>query len=116
MNHIRNNTHFKVINSLADHPNITQRDLARLLGVSLGKVNYCIQALIKQGLIKIKNFKNSNNKLSYHYLFTPKGLEEKSRLTLEFLELKIKEHKKLVKEIKELEMICHELNIDVESE
>ena len=101
----------KVINSLADHPSITQRDLARLLGFSLGKANYCIQALMDKGMIKIKNFKNSNNKSSYQYFFTPKGIEQKSRLTIEFLKIKTNEHENLVKEIKALEKMCNDLSM-----
>ncbi|MDG2060230.1 MAG: MarR family EPS-associated transcriptional regulator [SAR86 cluster bacterium] len=99
----------KVINSIADHPDITQRDLARLLGISLGKVNYCIKSLIDKGFIKINNFKNNKNKLAYHYLFTPKGIDEKSRLTLEFLKIKLEEHRNLTQEIKDLEKMCKQL-------
>ena len=111
MRHLKEDIEFKVINSLADHPSITQRDLARLLGFSLGKVNYCIQALMGKGMIKIKNFKNSNNKSSYQYFFTPKGIEQKSRLTIEFLKIKINEHENLVKEIKALEKKCNDLSM-----
>ena len=70
----------KVLRSLEENPEITQRELAAELGVSLGKTNYCLKALIEKGWVKANNFKNSNNKAAYAYLLTPRGLEEKARI------------------------------------
>ena len=94
--------HLKVLRQLENDPEITQRELAKELGVSLGKANYCLKALIDKGLVKAANFKNSNNKSAYIYLLTPKGIEEKSRITLHFLKRKIDEYENLRKEISEL--------------
>jgi len=94
--------HLKVLRHLENDPEITQRALARELGISLGKANYCLKALIDKGLVKAGNFKNSNNKSAYIYLLTPKGIEEKSRITLHYLKRKIDEYEKLRTEIDEL--------------
>jgi len=94
--------HLRVLRYLENDPEITQRALARKLGVSLGKTNYCLKALMDKGLVKAGNFKNSNNKSAYLYLLTPKGIEEKSRITVHFLKRKIDEYEKLQKEINEL--------------
>jgi len=94
--------HLKVLRHLENDPEITQRALARELGISLGKANYCLKALIDKGLVKAGNFKNSNNKSAYIYFLTPKGIEEKSRITLHFLQRKIDEYEKLRTEIDKL--------------
>ena len=94
--------HFKILNALENNPYASQRELAVELGVSLGKVNYCLQALIRVGWVKVDNFSNSNNKLGYLYLLTPKGVEEKSMLTKHFLQRKIQEFEQLQKEIQQL--------------
>ena len=94
--------HLKVLRHLENDPEITQRELAKKLGISLGKANYCLKALIDKGLIKAGNFKNSNNKSAYIYLLTPKGIEEKSRITIHFLKRKIDEYENLKKESNEL--------------
>jgi MarR family transcriptional regulator, temperature-dependent positive regulator of motility len=95
--------HLKVLRHLESDPEITQRALAKQLGISLGKVNYCLKALIDKGLIKTGNFKNSSNKSAYLYLLTPKGIEEKSRITIHFLKRKIGEYENLRREINELQ-------------
>lgn len=82
---------------------MTQRELASQLGVSLGKVNYCIRALIDRGWVKVNNFKNSNNKAAYAYLLTPRGLEQKAQITLRFLKRKMVECEQLRLEIAELQ-------------
>lgn len=92
----------KILRILQEAPDISQRDLARELGVSLGKVNYCLQALIQKGLVKASNFKNSNNKKAYLYLLTRKGIAEKARATARFLERKMAEYEALQREIEEL--------------
>ena len=81
---------------------MSQRKLAEELGVSVGKVNYCVKALVDKGLVKAGNFKRSSDKMSYLYLLTPKGIEEKARLTASFLKRKIAEHEQIIKEIEQL--------------
>ena len=90
---------FAVLRLLEANPDTSQRDLAREVGVSLGKVNYCLRALIEKGLIKARNFKNSNNKIAYTYYLTPKGASEKARMAVEFLALKLREIEELRREI-----------------
>ena len=80
-------------------PDITQRDLADELGVSLGKANYCLKALMERGWVKARNFKNSNHKLAYSYLLTPSGIEAKARITARFLRQKMEEYEALKAEI-----------------
>ncbi len=87
---------------LTDEPAASQRNLAQRFGVSLGKVNYCLRALVDKGLIKANNFKRSDNKLAYAYVLTPVGLEEKSRLTKDFLQRKLAEFESLQEEIEAL--------------
>lgn len=96
-------THFKVLRQLEDNPEITQRELAKELGVSLGKANYCVRALIEKGWIKANNFKNSNNKSAYAYLLTPKGIEHKAQITVQYLRRKIAEYESLKSEIEQLQ-------------
>lgn len=95
-------THYRVLKIIETNPAITQRELANDLGVSLGKVNYCLKSLIEKGWLKARNFKNNKNKLSYAYLLTPKGVEEKSKLTVRFLKRKIQEYEDLKSEIESL--------------
>jgi EPS-associated MarR family transcriptional regulator len=95
-------TRSKILRILEQDPAISQRDLARQLGVSLGKANYCLQALIEKGWIKANNFKNSNNKKAYMYLLTRRGLAEKARVTARFLEYKVAEFEVLQQEIEQL--------------
>ena len=91
--------HFRLLNALEENPYMTQRDLAKKLGVSLGGVNYCLKALIEIGHIKMNNFENNPNKLNYLYLLTPSGIKEKTILTKDFLKRKIDEYQNLKKEI-----------------
>ncbi len=95
-------THLKVLRHLENNPNVTQRKLAEELGISLGKTNYCMKALISKGMIKAKNFKNSANKRAYLYILTPKGIEAKARISVKFLQRKIKEYEALKIEIEQL--------------
>ena len=90
---------YKLLKAIEKNPEMSQRELSRELGVSLGKTNYCIKALIKKGLIKASNFRNSRNKSRYLYLLTPKGVAMKAKVTLRFLKLKISEYEMLTKEI-----------------
>jgi EPS-associated MarR family transcriptional regulator len=93
---------YKILKLVSDRPEISQRELAQQLGISLGKVNYCLKALIDKGLVKASNFRNNNNKLAYMYLLTPSGIEEKSAITLSFLKWKMQEYEALQAEIEEL--------------
>ena len=83
---------FQILKSLERDSHPTQRQLSNDLGVSLGKVNYCLKSLIEKGFIKVNNFRNSNNKIQYSYLLTPKGIEEKAKLTLDFIRIKTQEY------------------------
>ena len=91
--------HFRLLNALEENPYMTQRDLAKKLGVSLGGVNYCLKALIEIGHIKMNNFEKNPNKLNYLYLLTPSGIKEKTILTKDFLKRKMDEYQNLKKEI-----------------
>src|SRR5262245_49101466 len=93
----------KILRILEESPDISQRALARELGVSLGRANYCLQALVEKGLVKANNFKNSNNKTAYMYLLTRKGIAEKARATARFLERKMAEYEALQREIEKLQ-------------
>lgn len=95
--------HYRVLKIVEANPEITQRELADELGVSLGKANYCVKALVDKGWVKVQNFSQSKNKLGYAYLLTPKGLKEKSALTARFLKLKMKEYEELKLQIKALQ-------------
>jgi EPS-associated MarR family transcriptional regulator len=95
-------THLKILKHIKSNPHIPQRQLAQELGVSVGKINYCMQALITKGWVKAGNFKRSANKMSYLYLLTPAGIDEKARLTASFLKSKIVEHEKITQEIEQL--------------
>jgi EPS-associated MarR family transcriptional regulator len=94
---------------LESSPEYTQRELSREMGVSLGKVNYCMKKLTEKGLIKLTNFKQNPNKMSYSYILTPKGIEEKVRLTFSFLERKVIEFEILKKEINNLKLKSEEM-------
>ena len=96
------NTHYGLLKTLEEHPGLSQRDLAKRLGISLGKVNFCLNALVTKGSLKINNFRNNENKLAYAYLLTPRGVEEKARITVGFLKHKMQEYEQLRKEIEEL--------------
>ena len=93
---------FQILKSLEQDSHLTQRQLSNNLGVSLGKVNYCVKSLIEKGFIKVNNFRNSKNKIQYSYLLTPKGLEEKTKLTLDFIRIKTQEYDVLKQEIEDL--------------
>ena len=96
-----NQDHFNILRKINSKPKATQRELAEELGFSLGKLNYCLRALKIKGLIKIKNFEKNPNKLNYIYVLTPRGITEKTKLTLNFMKRKMQEYDELKKEIKE---------------
>ena len=95
-----NQDQLNLLRKISTNENYSQRDLAKELGFSLGKLNYCLKSLNKKGLIKVKNFKKNPNKLNYAYLLTPKGINEKAKLTINFMKRKMKEYDELKKELK----------------
>ena len=88
---------FNLLRKIENKPGQPQREMAKDLGFSLGKLNYCMQALKEKGLIKIKNFKNNKSKLNYLYVITPKGISEKTQMTVRFMKLKMREYDELKK-------------------
>jgi len=98
-----------LLRKLELNPESTQRGLSKEMGVSLGKVNYCIKKLTEKGLIKLSNFGHNPNKMGYVYLLTPSGIEEKSRLTFSFLKRKLVEYEILKKEINALKLESEEM-------
>ena len=95
-------TRYRILKLLEADPRASQRRIATELGISLGRVNYCIQALVDKGLVKVNNFRQSTNKRAYLYLLTPRGIEEKTRVTLRFLDRKLREYDTLKREVEEL--------------
>jgi EPS-associated MarR family transcriptional regulator len=93
---------YKLFKLLEANPELSQREVARELGVSLGKVNYCLRALIARGWVKVTNFTNSRNRSAYAYLLTPRGIDEKARVTARFLQFKLREYELLKGEIEEI--------------
>ena len=92
---------FEVLRKIQKKPESSQRELAEELGFSLGKLNYCLKALKEKGFIKIKNFQKNPNKIRYIYILTPNGIAEKTKLTLNFMKIKMKEYDELRKEVEE---------------
>ena len=90
-----------VMSKIQKNPNKSQRNLADELGFSLGKLNYCLKALKEKGLVKIKNFQKHEKKLNYVYILTPKGITEKTKLTINFMKRKMEEYEELKRELKE---------------
>jgi EPS-associated MarR family transcriptional regulator len=97
-------THYSLLQILEENPGLSQRNMAKRLGVSLGKINYCLNALVDKGSVKINNFRNSNNKPAYIYLLTPSGMDQKARMTVRFLQSKVQEYERLREEIEELKI------------
>ena len=95
-----NQDHFDVLRKIRKSPNSSQREMAEALGFSLGKLNYCIKSLQEKGLVKIKNFQQQKNKVKYaEYILTPKGIAERTKLTINFMKRKMKEYDELKKEL-----------------
>lgn len=99
---LQEDSHFRIMRILQDNPDLTQRELADMLGMSVGGMNYCLNALIDKGLVKMQNFSHSKNKFGYVYLLTPRGISEKITLTSKFLERKQAEYESLKAEIESL--------------
>lgn len=92
--------HFEVLRKIQKKPESSQRELAEELGFSLGKLNYCLKALQKKGLVKFQNFQKKKNKISYlQYVITPKGISERTKLTINFMKKKMQEYDELKKEL-----------------
>ena len=100
---LNDETRYRILRLLEADPNASQRKMAGELGISVGRVNYCLQALIERGLVKAKNFRNSANKRAYLYLLTPRGIEEKATVTARFLRIKLAEYEALKRELEELQ-------------
>ena len=94
--------HFDVLRRIEKNPESSQRELAEKLGFSLGKLNYCLKALQTKGLVKLENFKKQQNKISYlRYVITPKGISERTKLTINFMKRKMKEYDELKNELED---------------
>lgn len=96
-------TRYRILKLLEVEPHASQRRIADELGISLGRVNFCLQALIEKGLVKVNNFRNSANKRAYLYLLTPRGIEEKAIVTARFLRRKLDEYEALKREVEQLQ-------------
>ncbi len=95
---------YHILRELERDPQLSQRELAGVLGVSVGKTNFCLRALVDKGLVKVQNFRRSGNKLAYAYQLTPRGIADKARVTKRFLQVKQKEYESLQSEIYELRL------------
>lgn len=103
MNHDYNQEiHYRLLNLLSEEPRLRQRDMAKKMGISVGKVNYCIAELTKRGLIKVKRFQKAKAKRAYTYMLTPRGIEEKGRITINFLKRKLHEYEAIKTQIEAL--------------
>jgi EPS-associated MarR family transcriptional regulator len=109
---IQEDTHFRIMRILQDNPDLTQRELADKLGMSVGGLNYCLNALIDKGFVKMDNFQKSKNKFKYVYLLTPQGFAEKVALTSRFLKRKMEEYDALKLEIEALKLEAGEDQTD----
>jgi EPS-associated MarR family transcriptional regulator len=105
----------KILKVIKDEPALSQRELSSRLGISLGKVNYLIKALIEKGLVKVDSFKSASNKISYLYKLTPSGIEEKARTTYYFLKRKLEEYERLEQEIIDLQREISILEVQKEN-
>lgn len=94
--------HYRLMRLIEANPGMSQRDIARELGMSLGKVNYCLRAVAEKGWIKATNFRNNHNKAAYLYWLTPRGVQMKARMTVRFLSIKMKEYETLRAEIEQM--------------
>ena len=101
--------HLDLLRKLEANPEYTQRELSQEMGVSLGKINYCMKKLTEKGWVKLTNFSHNSNKVGYIYLLTPKGIEQKARLTVAFLKIKMAEYEMLKEEISKLKQDAEKL-------
>jgi EPS-associated MarR family transcriptional regulator len=114
--HLESEEVLKLLREIKKSPTLTQRELSSKLGISLGKVNFLLNALISKGLVKAQNFKNSHSKKAYLYFLTPHGIEQKAKVTYRFLKRKTEEYERLESEIQELRKEVQDLGITSESE
>ena len=114
--HLESEEVLRLLREIKRSPALTQRELSNRLGISLGKVNCLLKALIRRGLVTARNFKNSHNKKAYLYILTPDGLEEKAQVTCRFLQKKLKEFERLESEIKLLRQEIRDLGISADIE
>ncbi|MDO8785118.1 MAG: MarR family EPS-associated transcriptional regulator [Syntrophales bacterium] len=113
MNHAyEQEIHYRLLKVLTEESNLGQRDIAKRMGISLGKVNYCISELAAKGWIKITRFRSAKNRIPYTYVLTPKGLEEKGMLTIRFLKKKISEYEEIKRQIRELHYEVYQEGLD----
>ena len=108
---IQEDTHFRIMRILQENPDLTQRELAEKLGISVGGLNYCLKALMEKGLVKMKNFATSKNKFGYVYVLTPNGMAEKAAITHRFLQRKMDQYDALRKEIEKLNLELKEADL-----
>lgn len=113
---LRDEAHLRLLRLLDENPRMAQRDLAKALGVSVGKTNYCLKALLEKGLVKVGNFRRSDNKLAYAYVLTPAGITAKASLTIQFLARKTFEYERLKHEIEILQADVDAANASKERE
>tara|TARA_Y100001935_G_C17119518_1_gene414994 strand:- start:276 stop:578 length:303 start_codon:yes stop_codon:yes gene_type:complete len=99
MNTSKKQDNLNILRKIQKHPSLNQRKMAKDLNFSLGKLNYCLNELKKKGFIKIQNFKKNKSKIKYIYILTPKGISEKTKMTINFMQRKMKEYEELKKEI-----------------
>ena len=102
---------YRILKLLETNPTASQRDIARELGVSLGRVNFCLQALMEKGLVKVNNFRNNESKRAYLYYLTPKGMQDKAKVTVRFLKVKLDEYENLKREVAQLQREASNLNL-----
>jgi len=114
--HFESEEVLRLLREIKRSPALTQRELSNRLGISLGKVNFLLKALIRRGLVTAQNFKNSHNKKAYLYILTPHGLEEKTQVTCRFLKRKLKEYERLESEIKLLRQEIRDLGVSADIE
>ena len=107
-------THYQLLKLIEANPKMSQRELADAMGVSLGKTNYCLRAVVDRGLVKVKNFKANPNKRVYAYYLTPKGAAEKAKVTARFLKRKIDEYQGLTVQIEQLKQEVEEMSLSAE--
>lgn len=103
-----------ILREISENPQVTQRELSSRVGLSLGKINFLIKAMVNKGFVKAVNFKNSKNKMVYLYFLTPSGIEETARVTCRFLKRKTEEYEKLAQEIRQLEKEVNSMQASAE--
>ncbi len=101
-NVLTDETRYRLLKLLENNPEMSQRQLAKSLDISLGKLNYCLKGIMEKGWVKAQNFKNSRNKLAYAYVLTPAGIEERAKVAMQFLKIRLREYEELELEIEEL--------------